>query len=135
MKFLMAVAFVCLHPVAYAQDVPEPVLQIIKGIEEDTGVSRFGATRMEQLDDGENGAIDISIDPSKLTFIHLEGDDYTLGVQAIARVGSKEVARSAEKKQRVTLQIPPGNGNSVRLQVSMSCEEISCRYFVQAFVR
>jgi hypothetical protein len=135
MKFLMAGAIVCLHPVAYAQDVPDPVLEIIKGIEEDTGVSRFGATRMDQLDDGDNGAMEIAIDPSKFTFIHIEGDEYTLGVKAVALAGSKEVARSAKEERSVTLQIPPGSGSSIRLQVGMSCEQISCGYFVQAFVR
>lgn len=33
------------------------------------------------------------------------------------------------------VQIPPGNGDKVTLEVSMSCEFVSCFYFVQAFVR
>ncbi len=136
MKWVSAAAFALLSQVAVAQTVPDEALQIIAGIEEDAGVSRHGPTVMGELYyDEEYDVFDMAVDPSKYSFIHVEGDDYTLGLKVSASVAGKEIAVEDSASSRVTLHIPPGSGSPIQVKIELTCEEYACTYFSQAFER
>ena len=133
MRIAGAVMAVCLGQAAYAQppEVPDDVRAMIDELAQDYGLTPFGDVILSELDDRDSETIEVRVAPDKLTYIHVEGNGDTLDIGLRAMVGEKEFVPELGS----VLQIPPGNGDRVTVEVSMSCDYISCAYFAQAFVR
>lgn len=136
MKILAPLAAACLLSTAYAQppDVPQEVTDLVDELAQEFGLTKLGPTLLRELDDGDHQTVDITVASDKLTYVALEGDDGVLGLYVKAIVNGKEIA-SSDGDPAPVFQIPAGSGDNVQLTVEMSCEEISCGYFIQAFVR
>jgi|JI10StandDraft_1071094.scaffolds.fasta_scaffold40580_3 hypothetical protein len=133
MRILGPVLAVCLTQAAFAQppEVPAEIRDLIHETAEEFGLTPYGDVVMSELDDEDSETIEVRVAPDKLTYISVEGNDDTLDIGLRATAGSKEFVPELGS----VLQIPPGNGDKATVEVSMSCDYISCRYFVQAFVR
>lgn len=137
MKILVPLVVACSLPTAFAQppaEVPQEVTDLVNEIALEYGLTKFGPTILRQLDDGDYQTVEIAVSSDRLTYVALEGDQGVIELDVRATVNGKEVA-SARGTGLPVLQIPAGNGSTVQLTVEMSCEEISCGYFVQPFVR
>lgn len=132
-------AAVCLAATASAQppedEIPPEVSSVIAEIAEEQGLTPFGDVYLGELDDGAGQTIDIAVAANKITYIQLMGNDDTLSIRVRALAGAKEVAMGAANRADPVIQIPAGSGSTVKLEIEMSCEFISCAYFVQPFVR
>lgn len=133
MRVLGPVLAICLVQAASAQppEAPADVRDMIDDIAEEFGLTPYGDVFLSELDDEDSETIEVKVAPDKLTYINVEGNDDTLDIGLRAMAGSKEIVPEFGS----VLQIPPGNGDKVTVEVSMSCDYISCGYFVQAFVR
>ena len=87
--------------------------------------------RLRELEDDDAETIEVRVAPDKLTYIHIEGNEDTIDINLRAMAGEKEFVPELGS----VLQIPPGNGDKVSVEVSMACSYVSCFYFAQAFVR
>jgi len=137
MKILTPLVAACLLLPAYAQppgEIPQEVTDLVNEIAQDYGLTKLGPTLLRELDDGDHQTVDITVASDKLTYVALEGNDGVLGLYVKAIVNGKEIA-SSDGDTAPVFQIPAGSGDNVQLTVEMSCEEIFCGYFIQAFVR
>lgn len=131
-----ALVSAALLSIAHAQPyVPKEVSDIIHQTELDTGTARFGSLLMGDLDDGEMETVQVGVAPDKYTFVLISGNDYTLDVEATAYSGATKIVSGHERSDSVVLQIPPTKAHTVRLDIKLGCEEMTCQYFVQAFTR
>ena len=137
MKILAPLVAACMLLPAYAQppeEIPQEVKDLVNEIAQEYGLTTFGPTLLRELDDGDHQTVDVTVAPDKLTYVALEGADGVIALDVQATVNGKELAVESGSPVPV-LQIPAGNGGDVQLKVEMTCEEISCGYFIQAFVR
>lgn len=134
MRFVGAVLTLGLVQAAYAQppEVPQEVRDIIEQTADEQGLITLGQPYIDEIDDGYEDTVEIAIDPARLTYVMIMGNDDTIGINVRATAGGKEIVDWTDSD---VLQIPAGNGNKLTLDVEMSCEFISCEYFVQAYVR
>lgn len=116
-------------------EIPPEVSSVIAEIAEQQGLSPFGDVYLGELDDGAKETIELAVAADKVTYIQLMGNEDTLSILVHARAGAKEIAFSVAEVADPVIQIPAGNGSKVKLEIAMSCEFISCYYFVQPFVR
>jgi len=137
MKIIVPLVLACTLSTAFAQppaDMPQEVSDRVNEMAQEYGLTKFGPTILRQLDDGDHQTIDIAVSSDKLTYVALEGDQGVIELDVRATVNGKEIA-SASGTGAPVVQISAGTGSIVQLTVEMSCEEISCGYFVQPFVR
>lgn len=118
---------------AYAQPpaVPAEVQAVIDELAQEYGLTPFGDAMLRELEDDDSETIEVRVAPDKLTYIHIEGNEDTIDINLRAMAGEKEFVPELGS----VLQIPPGNGDKVSVEVSMACSYVSCFYFAQAFVR
>lgn len=118
---------------AYAQPpaVPAEVQAVIDELAQAYGLTPFGEAMLRELEDDDSETIEVRVAPDKLTYIHIEGNEDTIDINLRAMAGEKEFVPELGS----VLQIPPGNGDKVSVEVSMACSYVSCFYFAQAFVR
>lgn len=138
MKFKAVIVAMCLAPVAFAQppEVPAEVRGMISDLAREQGMVTFGDVYLSRLDDGAAATIQVKVAPGKRTYVAVVGDGPTLDIKARAKVGAKEfLPELGYRSGQTVIQIPENNGDAVSLSLDMSCEDIDCGYFVQAFVR
>jgi len=118
---------------AYAQPpaVPAEVQAVIDELVQAYGLTPLGDAMLRELEDDDSETIEVRVAPDKLTYIHIEGNEDTIDINLRAMAGEKEFVPELGS----VLQIPPGNGDKVSVEVSMACSYVSCFYFAQAFVR
>ncbi|HOZ26221.1 MAG TPA: hypothetical protein PK080_02610 [Hyphomonadaceae bacterium] len=118
---------------AYAQPpaVPAEVQAVIDELAQAYGLTPLGDAMLRELEDDDSETIEVRVAPDKLTYIHIEGNEDTIDINLRAMAGEKEFVPELGS----VLQIPPGNGDKVSVEVSMACSYVSCFYFAQAFVR
>jgi len=134
MRFIGAVLALGLIQAAYAQppEIPQGVRDIIEQTADEQGLITLGQPYFDEIDDGYEDTVEVTVAPDRLTYIMVRGNDDTIAIDVRATAGGKEIVDWTDAE---VLQIPAGNGNKVTLDVEMTCEFISCEYFVQAFVR
>lgn len=134
MRIAGAVMALCLGQAAYAQppEIPQGVRDIIEQTADEQGLITFGQPYFDEIDDGDEGTVEVTVAPDRITYVMIRGNDDTIAIDVRATAGGKEIVGWTDAE---VLQIPAGNGNKVTLDLEMTCEFISCEYFVQAFVR
>lgn len=137
MKILIPLFAACIVSTAHAQPpvaAPPEVTDRVNDIAQIYRLTTSGSTIMRELDDGDQHSVDVTVAPDKLTFIALGGDDAVIELDVQATVNGKEIAAASGDAEPM-LEISAGSGANVRLTVEMSCQDVSCGYFVQTFVR
>lgn len=134
MRVGWAILALAVAQAAYAQppEVPQEVRDIIEQTANEQGLITLGQPYFDEIDDGDEDTVEVTVAPNRITYVMIRGNDDTIAIDVRATAGGKEIVGWTDAE---VLQIPAGNGNKVTLDVEMTCEFISCEYFVQAFVR
>ncbi len=138
MKLVGPVLLACLGQAAFAQppEVPAEVREMIAGLAQEQGMTTFGDVYLSRLDDGASATVTVKVSPGKRTYVTVAGDGAALDMKVRGTAGGKAfVPEMGYSSGMAVVQIPEGNGDTVALNLQMSCEDIDCGYFVQAFVR
>ena len=124
MRLVGVVLALGLAQAAYAQPpaVPAEVQAVIDELAQAYGLTPFGEAMLRELEDDDSETIEVRVAPDKLTYIHIEGNEDTIDINLRAMAGEKEFVPELGS----VLQIPPGNGDKVSVEVSMACSYVSC---------
>lgn len=119
------------------QDIDPDLLAYLEEIEADTGVKRFGPIHLGVMEGERSETVEVSVDPATFTFIAVIcGPDCEEIDGAILDKAGAEIARAPSAGYDAVIQLPPGNGDSVRVKVDMHvCNWDTCPYAVQTFTR
>jgi hypothetical protein len=119
------------------QDIDPDLLAYFAEIEADTGVKRFGPTHLGELEGGDSAKIDVAVDPDTYTFLAVICGPSCLEITATVRDSTgKEIVPAPAANVEAVIQIPPGNGGQVSVNVDMvTCDWDSCPYAIQTFTR
>lgn len=139
-KTVLAVCAVAGAGFAFAQqtqDIDPDLLAYIEEIEEGTGASRFGPVHLGEMEGGQGETVSVTVDPDTYTFIAVICGPSCMEITgAVQDMGGRELVPAPRAGFTSVIQLPPGNGDTVKVKVDMLvCEWDSCPYAIQAFTR
>jgi hypothetical protein len=119
------------------QDIDPDLLAYLEEIEANTGVKRFGQIHLGEMEGERTETIEMTVDPSTYTVIAVIcGPDCEEINGAVLDASGKEIARSPMAGYEAVIQLPPGNGDRVKVKVDMDvCNWETCPYAIQAFTQ
>lgn len=121
---------------AQTREPPAEFVALIDTIEDDTGLKRFGAPKISDLDDGATDTLKVKVDNAQVTFLQLACDGYCLEIKptVTTRAGAV-IAPELPDPTLPVIQVPAGSGDEVDLSVAMTCDYAYCTFGVQALTR
>jgi len=119
------------------QDIDPDLLAYIEEIEEDTGAKRFGPVHLGEMEGGQGETVSVTVDPATYTFIAVICGPSCMEITGAAQdEKGRELVPAPRAGFTSVIQLPPGNGDMVKVKVDMLvCEWDSCPYAIQTFTR